>query len=217
MPADGEFDQIGNDLAGRQRGLHALVPHSDAIGDSDGAKFPRGSAAGRHALLDCLRLPHQRNVARSSLVPAGGNPNEGLMDLLASEPHGVIIGTMGCPFGTLGHVPAGQLCLEVGLGVHFETSSPLFAPAWPFASVYAGSHGRFRGTVWPKRGMGPPNSGHSVNVLAMLRSSNTINDQLMTDVTLGSAALRSDRNCGSKPSWSRAFLIETAPSSSVIL
>ena len=46
MAAHGELDAIGDDLARRQRGLHALMPHGDAVGDGDGAEFARRAAAG---------------------------------------------------------------------------------------------------------------------------------------------------------------------------
>ena len=46
MAAHGELDGIGDDLARGQRGLHALMPHGDAVGDGDGAEFAR-RAVGR--------------------------------------------------------------------------------------------------------------------------------------------------------------------------
>ena len=78
---------------------------------------PRGR---RHALLHGLRLAHQRDVARGGFVPAGGDADEGLVDLLARETHGVIIGTMGRPGGTLGDMPTGQTRLIERLGVHSQ-------------------------------------------------------------------------------------------------
>ena len=45
MAAHGELDGIGDDLARRQRGLHALMPHGDAVGDGDGAEFARRAVA----------------------------------------------------------------------------------------------------------------------------------------------------------------------------
>ena len=47
MAAHGELDAIGDDLARRQRGLHALMPHGDAVGDGDGAEFARRAARRR--------------------------------------------------------------------------------------------------------------------------------------------------------------------------
>ena len=45
MAAHGELDGIGDDLARGQRGLHALMPHGDAVGDGDGAEFARRASA----------------------------------------------------------------------------------------------------------------------------------------------------------------------------
>src|SRR5262245_36779473 len=120
MAAHGELDRIGDHLARGQRGLHALMPHGDAVGDGDGAEFARRAVRRRHALLHRLRLAHQRNVARRSFVPTGGDADKGLMDLLTRETHGVVIGTMGSPGGTLGDVPAGQTRLIERLCVHLN-------------------------------------------------------------------------------------------------
>src|SRR5262245_60298458 len=40
------------------------------------------------------------------------------MDLLARETHRIVVRAMRRPLGTLGHMAAGQPCLEIGLGVH---------------------------------------------------------------------------------------------------
>ena len=77
-------------------------------------------AAAADALLHRLRLAHQRDVARGRLVPAGGDADEGLVDLLARQTHGVIIGAMGRAGGTLGDVPARQTRLIERLGVHVQ-------------------------------------------------------------------------------------------------
>ena len=41
MAAHSELDEIGDHLAGGQRGLHPLMPHGDAVGDGDGAELAR--------------------------------------------------------------------------------------------------------------------------------------------------------------------------------
>src|SRR3990172_4058583 len=51
-------------VTGGQRGLHALMPHGDAVGDGDGAEFAGRASGCRNALLHGLRLAHQRDVAR---------------------------------------------------------------------------------------------------------------------------------------------------------
>ena len=82
MAAHGQFDGVGDHLARRQRGLHAVVAHGDAVGDGDGAELARRAAGGRDALLHRLRLAHQRDVAGRGLVPAGRDADERLVDLL---------------------------------------------------------------------------------------------------------------------------------------
>ena len=108
MAAHGELDAIGDDLARGQRGLHALMPHGDAVGDGDGAEFARRAVGGDDAFLHGLRLAHQRDVAGRGLVPAGGDADEGLVDLLARQTHRVIIGAMRGAGRPLGHMPARQ-------------------------------------------------------------------------------------------------------------
>ena len=85
VAAHRQLDGIGDHLARRQRRLHAFVTHGDAVGHGDGAEFARRAARRGDALLHRLRLAHQRDVARRCFVPAGGDADEGLMDLLASS------------------------------------------------------------------------------------------------------------------------------------
>ena len=44
--------------------------------------------------LHRLGLAHQRDVAGRGLVPAGGDADEGLVDLLGGEPHRIVIGAV---------------------------------------------------------------------------------------------------------------------------
>ena len=108
VAAHGQLDRIRDHLARRQRGLHALVAHGDAVGDGDGAELARRAAGGGDALLDRLGLAHQRDVAGRGFVPAGGDADERLMDLRRGQTHRVIIGAMRRALGAFGHVPAGQ-------------------------------------------------------------------------------------------------------------
>src|SRR5258708_5749915 len=105
------------------------------------------------------------------------------MDLLAREPHRVIVGALRSALGTLGHVPAGQLRLEVGLRVHCAFP-PRFsrarAPKWRSPEVVAST---FHRRVWPNPGAARPDSHADVNVLAVLHPRNTINDWLIKNVT----------------------------------
>ena len=111
MAAHRELDGIGDHLARHQRRLHTLVAHRDAVGHRDGNELARGSVGGRNPALHRLRLAHQCDVAGRSLVPAGCDADEGLMNLLRRQTHRVIIGAMRRALGTLRHMPAGQLPL----------------------------------------------------------------------------------------------------------
>jgi hypothetical protein len=118
MAAHREFHGVGDHFARRQRGLHTFVTHGDAVGHGDGAELARGSMRRCHALLHGLRLAHERDVAGRGLVPAGGDADEGLVNLVARQTHRVVVGAMRRACGPLGHVAAGQFRLVEGLGVH---------------------------------------------------------------------------------------------------
>ena len=120
MAAHGELDRIGDDLARHQRRLHALVAHGDAVGDGDGAEFARRAVGGGDALLDHLRLAHQRDVAGRRLVPAAGDADQRLRDLGGRQSHRIEIGAMRRTRRTDGHMAAGQLGLGNDFGVHFH-------------------------------------------------------------------------------------------------
>jgi hypothetical protein len=123
VAAHGEFDRIGNDLTADQGGLHALVTHGDAVGDGDGAEFARGAIGVRNALLDRLGLPHQRNVARCSFVPAARHANEGLADLLTRQPHCIIIRAVRRALRPFRYVTAGKFVFADRLGIHRSNPS----------------------------------------------------------------------------------------------
>src|SRR5581483_5793547 len=91
-------------------------------GDGDGAEFARRAVGGGDALLHGLRLAHQGDVAGGGFVPAGGDADEGLVDLLARQTHRVVIRAMRRAGGPLGHVAARQPRLVERLGVHLLTS-----------------------------------------------------------------------------------------------
>ena len=130
MAAHRQFDGIGDHLARRQRGLHAGMAHGDAVGHGDGAELARRGADGGDAHLDRLRLPHQRDIARRGLVPAGGDADERLMDLLRGQPHRVIKGAVRRPLRPFGGVAAWQPRFQIGLGVHL-TRPGLHRPPRP--------------------------------------------------------------------------------------
>src|SRR5262245_1315776 len=94
------------------------MTHSDAVSHGDGAKLPRRGADHGNAALDRLSLAHQRDVAGRSLIPAGRNAHEGLVDLLASQTHGVVEGAMRRPLRTFGRVTARQSRFQICFCVH---------------------------------------------------------------------------------------------------
>ena len=79
------LDGVGDDLAAHQREVHALVAHRDAVGDRDGAELQRVAAAGVHALLGRAGQPLQRQVAGRDLVPARGDADLGLREVLVGH------------------------------------------------------------------------------------------------------------------------------------
>ena len=94
------------------------MAHGDAVGNGDGAKFAGRTPASCHPKLDRLSLAHQRDIAGCRLIPAGRHADEGLMDLLARQPHGVIERPMRRAIGAFGGVTARQPQFQVALGVH---------------------------------------------------------------------------------------------------
>ena len=117
VAAHGDLDRVRDHLTRDQRGLHALVAHGEAVRHGDGAEFARGAVGGGDTLLHRLGLAHQRDVAGGGLVPARGDADEGLADLLGGEAHGVIVGPVRCPLRAHADVAAGQFRLvEAGAG-----------------------------------------------------------------------------------------------------
>src|SRR5207302_3773115 len=94
VAAYGELNRVGNHLARGQGGFHAFVTHGNAVGHRYGAELARSTAGRGNTLLDRLGLAHERDIAGRSLVPAAGHPDKRLMDLLAGEPHRIIVGAM---------------------------------------------------------------------------------------------------------------------------
>src|SRR5690606_570514 len=77
---------VRDDLAADQRPVHPDVAHRDAVGDRDRAELHREPAAAVHALLGRGGEPLQRQVARGDLVPAGGDADLGLREVLVAHP-----------------------------------------------------------------------------------------------------------------------------------
>ena len=108
MAAHGQLDGIGDQVARDQRGLHALMAHGDAVGDGDGGELTRRAERLLHTALDRLGLAREGDIAGGGLVPACGHADEGLVDLLLGQPHGVIIAAMRRAIRPHGHVARRQ-------------------------------------------------------------------------------------------------------------
>src|SRR5262249_44148615 len=94
------------------------MPHRYTVSHSDGAEFARRATGGCDALLHRLGLPHQRDVARCRFIPASCNTDERLVDLLAGQTHGIIVGAMRRAIRPFRHMTARQFGLDVGLRIH---------------------------------------------------------------------------------------------------
>ena len=124
MTAHRELDRIGDDLAGDQRRLHALVTHGDAVGDGDRRELAGHAARLDHAPFGRLGLAPERDVAGRRLVPGADDTDERPRDLLRREPHGVVVRAVRRPLRADGGVPARELGLVVdGDGGHGPASS----------------------------------------------------------------------------------------------
>src|SRR5262249_5430980 len=77
----------------------------------------------------------QRDVAGRGFVPAGGNANQRLVNLLRGEPHRVEVGAVRSARGALRHVTAWKPVLDVGLGVHHKLVSSAAALMTRFTPV----------------------------------------------------------------------------------
>ncbi|QEM44368.1 hypothetical protein FZ046_05850 [Mycolicibacterium grossiae] len=108
------LDAVGDDLAGHQGEVHALVAHRDAVGHGDGAELQRITAAGVHAGLHRLREPLQRHVARGDLVPGRADADLRLGPVVVAHAHGAQHPAGGGLLQAVGDVPGAGF--DVGLG-----------------------------------------------------------------------------------------------------
>src|SRR5262249_4376806 len=91
-------------------------------------EFGGGGGDWGDGLFHNLRLTHQRDVAWRCFVPAGGDADERLVDLLGGQTHRVIEGAMWCAIRPFGGVPARKFRLQTALDVH-RSLSP--GPGYP--------------------------------------------------------------------------------------
>ena len=89
------LDRVGDDLAGDQRGPHALVAHRDAVGDRDRAELQRVAAGRVHPLLGPLGQPVEGEVAGGDLVPRRGDPDLRLVPVVVAHADGAQHGARG--------------------------------------------------------------------------------------------------------------------------
>ncbi len=76
------FHAVGDQFTRRQREVHALVAHRDAVGHRNRAELQRIAARGEHPLLCRLGQPVQRQVAGRDLVPRRGHSDLGLGEVV---------------------------------------------------------------------------------------------------------------------------------------
>src|SRR5262249_53010471 len=101
--------------------------------------------------------------------------------LLPGEPHRVIEGAVRCALRAFGGMPAGQLGLAIGLGVHWTL--PCVVPARIGAYPRIRLAGDLDARVWPNRGAAGRDFYSDVNVLALLQLRNSIDDWLTSNIT----------------------------------
>jgi len=85
VAASYEFDAVGDDFAGDERGLHAFGAHGDAVGDGDGVELHGGAAGFADALLDGFGDVAEMEVAGADLGPGVGDADDGLVEIFLGE------------------------------------------------------------------------------------------------------------------------------------
>ncbi len=102
--------RVGDDLAGDQRGLHALRAHGDAVGDGDGVELHRRAAGVADALLHGSGNIAQMEVAGADLGPGVGDADDGLVQVFFREAYAAQVGA-GCgAVGAFGEDDGVLLC-----------------------------------------------------------------------------------------------------------
>ena len=102
VAAGDEFDGVGDDFAGDERGLHALGAHGDAVGDGDGVELHRRAACVADALLDGLGDVAEMEVAGADLGPGVGDADDGLVQVFFAETDAAQVGAGGGAVGAFG-------------------------------------------------------------------------------------------------------------------
>ena len=85
VAAGDQFDGVGDDFAGDERGFHAFGAHGDAVGDGDGVELHGGAAGFADALLDGLGDVAEMEVAGADFGPGVGDADDGLVEVFFGE------------------------------------------------------------------------------------------------------------------------------------
>ncbi len=83
------LNRIADKLAARQRVLHAIMTHRDAIANADGRELHRRAACRSNPQLDSLRDFPQMDMARDNLVERVDHADERLLQILIAVAHGM--------------------------------------------------------------------------------------------------------------------------------
>ena len=102
VAAGDEFDGVGDDFTGDERGLHALGAHGDAVGDGDGVELHGGSASFADALLYGGGYIAEMKVAGADLGPGVGYANDWLVQVFFGETYSAQVGAGGGAVGAFG-------------------------------------------------------------------------------------------------------------------
>ena len=97
---DHGLDAVGDQLARRQRKLHPVVPHGDAVVDTDRVEQKRHAAGGPHALLHVIADSLKMDVARDDVDVAVADRDERLVPVAfahAGRPEQASMGCAGIP------------------------------------------------------------------------------------------------------------------------
>ena len=108
------FHGVGDDFAGDQGEVHALVAHGDAVGNGDGAELHGEAAAGVDAFLGALGQPVQRQVAGSDFVPGTRDADLGLGEVVIAHADGPEHAARRGGVDAVGDDPAAGLDVRLG-------------------------------------------------------------------------------------------------------
>ncbi|MPM69946.1 hypothetical protein SDC9_116894 [bioreactor metagenome] len=79
------LDGVGDDLTARQRVLHAIVAHGDAVADGHGVEFIRHPAGGADGVADQFADLAEVAVAGNDVGVAVANRDERFLDILGGQ------------------------------------------------------------------------------------------------------------------------------------